>query len=174
MKSYKLTDLRSQYFIYKNPFRTFFSNIPMFFRIRKYKKQRARRGYADCDLWETGGFLNQLMASMLSDLADRANSYPEKLKTIENWQNKLREIAKELEDCDLFSSPEFDTANKYSNEYYEMRYRTGFTDYENLSDEDKLISDNFNNEAEIVYQERTKKRKHALSELNKYWLDLWD
>lgn len=60
--------------------------------------QRARRGYADCDVWATDTWLSRVAAQMLYQLADQAHGWPsDAYETYEEWVVVLRAHAAALE-----------------------------------------------------------------------------
>ena len=60
----------------------------------KWKIQRARRGYADCDLWEFDEYLAQIIKEGCFILAEQKGSYPSKDgMTLEKWKQILLDMS---------------------------------------------------------------------------------
>ena len=56
----------------RNPFKW----IRRYFRQRKWARQRAVRGYADCDILDISGWFLRILPSMLDQIAEEAHGYP--------------------------------------------------------------------------------------------------
>lgn len=56
----------------KNPLKL----IRRYFRQRKWARQRAARGYADCDVWDIRGWFLGVFPAMLDQMAEEAHGYP--------------------------------------------------------------------------------------------------
>lgn len=59
--------------------------------------QRARRGWADCDLWSADTHLARVTAGMLRGIADTTYGYPEGYATLDEWAADLRRHADTIE-----------------------------------------------------------------------------
>ena len=73
-------------------------NIRLFFRRYKWAYQRAKRGYADCDIWDMDSWLLTLFHDSLNHLADNHCGWPgnEDFPEDENWTKYLKEMAQLL------------------------------------------------------------------------------
>lgn len=69
--------------------------------LRRWRKQRATRGYADIDLFNTDNFLLGLIPKMIRDLAETGNGYPcgDEFSSFEEWSKHLHEIASHFENA---------------------------------------------------------------------------
>ena len=70
-----------------------------FFYGFRSARQRIKRGYADCDLWNFSEYLLRLFENALKDFADmlspenETHSYPESYGNMENWVAELRRVS---------------------------------------------------------------------------------
>lgn len=74
---------------------SFFSireNIKQFFANIKYAYQRAKRGYADCDIWNMDIYLGELISNMLVQLAKTHHGVPFGMEENE-WCTTIIEMA---------------------------------------------------------------------------------
>ena len=72
------------------------SNTQSFFHGLKYLKQRAFRGYADCDLWSIDCYLCEIMPKMLKRLQETTHGYPIGF-TEETWDQALDKMIEGFE-----------------------------------------------------------------------------
>ena len=72
---------------------------------RRYRRQRAKKGYSDFDLFEMRYWFTETTKRMLRELSERAYSYPDGI-TEEEWRELLLEMARLV---DIFE-PYDDTA----------------------------------------------------------------
>lgn len=63
------------------------------FRWIKWWYQRAKRGYADCDVWSIDYYLNSFLPRMLRQLKDETHGHPSSVKGFKTWQGILEKIA---------------------------------------------------------------------------------
>lgn len=68
---------------------------------RRYRRQRAKQGWAVCDLWDMRDWFVKTLKPMLREMADRLVSYPEELSP-EEWRAILLEMADCLETFDVW------------------------------------------------------------------------
>lgn len=103
----------------RNPFKW----ARRYFRQRKWARQRAVRGYADCDVWDIRGWFLGVLPAMLDQMAEEAHGYPvfpgrlylteaaeqntdlssreeEAEINFEEWQALLRHMAQKFRDAD--------------------------------------------------------------------------
>ena len=73
-----------------------FKRIP---REIKWKYQRMKRGWADCDVWDMDKYLAEVVPQMLAKLRDNHNGCPHEYfdgskdgNECEAWENKLNEL----------------------------------------------------------------------------------
>jgi hypothetical protein len=71
--------------------------VKNFFRGIKYRRQRARRGYSDRDLWDIGEYLSTIVPPMMRHLKDNGSGYPVKIGSRKKWEEILEDIAKGFE-----------------------------------------------------------------------------
>ena len=97
-------DLRlSKWYIKPYSFWSFFrflpKNIKYFFtRYLKYRRQRIRRGFADCDVWNLDDYILKVLADGLREFVKQTNCYPDNLfPTFEAWRDHLTLIADDLD-----------------------------------------------------------------------------
>lgn len=81
----------------------------------KYWYQRAKRGYADRDVWAIDYYLNSFMPKMIRQLKETTHGYPGGLSP-KKWDNILEKIALGFEAADRIT----DTKNWVMNEGSEM------------------------------------------------------
>jgi hypothetical protein len=58
----------------------------------KVMRQRARRGWADSDVWSLDSYLTDVITGMISNLRDNAHGYPGNLGGMPEWVDILNEI----------------------------------------------------------------------------------
>lgn len=68
--------------------------VENFFRGIKYRRQRARRGYSDRDLWDINYYLAEIIPPMMRHLKENGSGTPTRLKSREEWEEILEDIAK--------------------------------------------------------------------------------
>ena len=68
---------------------------------RRYRCQRAKQGWATCDLWDMRNWFVKTLGAMLREMGTNLISYPEEL-TEEEWQSILLEMAELLETFDIW------------------------------------------------------------------------
>ena len=90
------------------------ANIKMFFKTWRWAYQRAKRGYADIDVWNFDDYLTQVMENGIKQLANQSYSFPgdDEFPTAESWTNYLNKIV------NLLHSSREDTRT-YTNIYEE-------------------------------------------------------
>jgi len=94
---------------------------------RRYRRQRAKRGYAACDLWDMRHWFVRTVGPMLRDMSKNPVSYPPELSE-EEWRRVLSEMADLLDILDLWD----DTG---------VRRKAGLAADDNGSNAQALISD---------------------------------
>lgn len=82
----------------------------------KWRHQRASRGWADNDCWNTDGYVTNILSGMLLHLADNNHAYPgmPPWETPEKWDAHLRDLAARLRawNNDTFCSEEAYTTTR--------------------------------------------------------------
>lgn len=74
------------------------------YRMKRWRSQRVRRGFADCDLWNVDSYLLSVIPGMLRLFADGACGYPEQFWSFEKgryvandsyevWATELKRVA---------------------------------------------------------------------------------
>ena len=155
-------------------------NIKWFFKSFKYAAQRARRGYADCDLWDLDSYLTGLIAQALEDFAENMNGYPieyEKYNTEDKPDAGAAEWAREIKNCslDLFRSLE---------SLEDFNYKKPDIDWDISVEEDGKVNFNSTSTEEekkewfklcgVIAQERKQGADRAFLWLARHIMDLWD
>lgn len=67
---------------------------------RKYRRQRAKRGYSDLDVWTLQYWFVQTLRSMLENILRHRYTYPDKI-TEEEWVSILQEMVQLLTVMDV-------------------------------------------------------------------------
>lgn len=142
------------------------ANIKMFFKSCKWAYQRAKRGYADRDIWSFDSYLTEIMENGIRELAANSHTYPgtREFPTPESWASYLSKIA------DLLHNSREDT-DAYSNIYE--------ADYVKWILEHGLNSKNPWSEAYLVREKEIQaKRQHDFDEawdmIHHVYNHLWD
>ena len=60
---------------------------------RKYRRQRAEKGYAQCDVYEVSDWFVKTVKSILADLHDRTCCHPQELE-FDEWRGILSEMVR--------------------------------------------------------------------------------
>ena len=63
---------------------------------KKFQRQRAKKGYADCDAWEMRTWFLNTASPILLEMAEKTNNTPEELE-FEEWRDILKRMAHLLE-----------------------------------------------------------------------------
>ena len=73
-------------------------NIKHFFtRYLKYRRQRIRRGFADCDAWDLDTYILKVMADSLMVYHDQTIAWPlAGFDSFEAWRKYVKEISEDL------------------------------------------------------------------------------
>lgn len=76
-----------------------YKNLYGIFRWLKWCKQRAFRGYADCDLWGMDYYLVEVILPMLKDFKKNLHGYPGwgEASTSEKWDSLIDEMIEGFE-----------------------------------------------------------------------------
>ena len=105
----------NEYFKYSAPYNWtykfplyWFKNIVDFFRWIKWTAQRAFRGYADCDVWNTVSYLNKIIIPMLEHLRDHSGGYPAQLESPEEWSSLLNTMIEGFKASERISDCEYE------------------------------------------------------------------
>ena len=69
---------------------------------KKFQRQRAKKGYADCDVWEMRTWFNDTARPILVEMYDKTYNHPDEL-TFEAWREILKRMAYLLELMDVWS-----------------------------------------------------------------------
>ena len=114
----------------------------------RYRCQRFKKGYSDCDLWEMRDWFIQTAKPMLREMSSKACSYPEEVGE-ERWREILLEMADLLEIMDIWD----DTA---------ARKKVGLASEDKSADAMRMI---------CAEKEKAKNRFFFL--FDKWFYDLW-
>jgi hypothetical protein len=158
-------------------------NIRLFFRRYKWAYQRAKRGYADCDIWDMDSWLLTLFHDSLNHLADNHCGWPgnEDFPEDEDWTKYLKEMAQ------LFYQAQ------ESNEYYPTpegdKWSAWLDEHPNGNWVDDMINDkpmkrydgNANPYSKSMFEEDKENAKKRDADFRKAWdmmgkvfYSLWD
>lgn len=113
--------------------------------LQRYYK-RALNGWAPEDTWAIDTWTSEILPSMLRYLADSTHSYPLDCKSLLQWQNELREMAKNIEAYHTWDN---------SNQAFEL----GETDIEQYQAQDEYAA---------------RRTKEGLRQFSERIFDLWD
>ena len=69
---------------------------------KKFQRQRAKKGYADCNVWEMRTWFINTAKPMLFEMHDKTYNHPEELE-FEEWRDILKRMAHLLELMDVWS-----------------------------------------------------------------------
>ncbi len=145
-------------------------NIPYNLHWFKWWYQRAKRGYADCDIWSLDGYLNSWLPKALRHLKETSHGHPGNVQGFKTWQNILERIALGFE----ASSRIANTENWVLNEGQEMY---------SVPTNDPCLSEikfknNWTPEQIKYFRELDKKDyrifKQGMTLFSKYYMNLWD
>lgn len=153
----------------------FWRNISQFFTNIKFAYQRATRGYADWDVWDLDNYYTRLFRDTLTHLADTTHSYPGKgeFTTPESWDKFLRETAQLFDNSIDRSFEEFQIyKNKFEDSYTIVLENRGSS--EEVSEEEKVIVNNYLDEDKNIYQLRERNLQEALDRVKEHYHELWD
>ena len=115
---------------------------------KRFSRQRSKKGYADCDVWEMRTWFLNTARPILSEMAEKTNNHPEEI-TFEEWRGVLKRMAHLLELMDVWN----DEA---------LRKELG------ISDDEKCDS-----VRERISEMRMKAKDEFFSLFNKYFYHLW-
>lgn len=139
------------------------------FRELKWAKQRAIRGYADCDVWNMDVWFGYVVADMLDQLGDTANGWPDRdFKSFEDWKAWLHKTAAAIR---MTREDQQDKINPYWEPYKNE------LDNWQYNEKGHTPSDNFENyyhEAERIAAEKQEEFETAMNSFSKNFHGLWD
>lgn len=78
-------NVKSDRWVYEKPLRNWR-------RILKHRRQRARRGFSDYDVWNLDGYLAQMIADTVAHLRAHGHGYPGNLSNEAEWDAILKRI----------------------------------------------------------------------------------
>ena len=137
----------------------------------KWNRQRAKRGYSDCDVWGFYHHLSDVIYGGLKQLKDNLHGYPPEI-TFEEWQSKLDDMifafdmAKRLSDetIVMFDASEYE---KQKERFDEICKDTDvFTTYY----DEKLVK----KQKKILTKEECERYDRGWKEFKDYFYHLWD
>ena len=154
--------------------------IKDFFRDIKWRYQRAKRGYADIDVWDIDYWFMNIIPKMLTQLRDTTHGAPvltAEGATNENyfeiWKgilNKMIYLANEMNEDTCHWKNEFEEA------YFESLHNWDIFDESKrptLSTDDAIGKKYYEEEKRIMkYREGCKNKFFKM--FSKYFYDLWD
>jgi len=123
----------------------------------KWYLQRAKRGYADCDLWEFGVYISHLIKNALEDFRKNLTGNPTNL-TYKEWLKILDNI--------IYS---FDIAQKTLNDEVIM---PSLKDLKKHPKKWKKYAKDLN--AKLLTEKEIKKYERGMKLFIQYLFDLWD
>lgn len=145
------------------------------FRPFKWAWQRCTRGYADCDWWDAGQFLIELIPSILKKMAEDPSGYPcNMFHSTAEWQEYLRSIALRFMNANEDMCPE-------ENEYESMFTYAGVTETKHSDGTISIVSNateelrkNYWNRTVEINQYRERELGKAFELLHPVFFTLWD
>jgi len=78
--------------------------LKLFIREIEFTFERAKKGYSRYDLWDMDSWFLSIVPKMLREFAKNTHTWPgegkyEEIKTFEDWQNEINNIAKLFEEA---------------------------------------------------------------------------
>ena len=138
-------------------------------RALKWAKQRAIRGYADCDIWNMDSWFSSVVPEMLEQLAEEANGWPDgKFETFGEWQQWLRDTAAAIK---MMREEEQDAINPYWPAYQEELGNWQYTEKGYAPSE---LSHKYQAEASRIAEAMQEKFEQAMISFSKNFHCLWD
>jgi hypothetical protein len=107
--------------------KTFWRNVTQTFRWLGWSWQRAFKGYADYDVWETFSYLTIVASGLIRTLRDDYSSHPESL-TEEEWKAILTSILEGFQASDRMSEWPYEGTSEEQKVLYEedkVTFETG-------------------------------------------------
>ena len=141
--------------------------------------QRATKGYAPRDVWNTCDWFLEVFPAMLRDLANKGQSYPgiEPFEDAATWKAWLLKMADNLEWC---REEVWEKDNEYEEEF--MKQFDKDSGQWKRDEHGKLVYDHTQTEIDKLYFARTKElsaKAHqqlqdSLSQISQNFFYLWD
>lgn len=72
-------------------------------RKKKWIKQRIKRGFASCDLFNFDSFLLHILINGLQEFAQDIDTYPTDFNSLEEWQQYLFNVRQDFVDALVYS-----------------------------------------------------------------------
>ncbi len=137
--------------------KNWFSNIKDIYFWVKYLKQRAFRGYADCDTWSLDYYLSEVIIGALKKLQKDPMGHPCDFNNVEEWKLELQKMIEG-----------FEAAKRIINlDYADHIQPNWFKNEEPFTDET----------LKKVWEEQQKDQKtfeEMMPIFTKYFFNLWD
>lgn len=158
--------------VYQSPYKWtnwwgFWGNIKQFFRNLKFGRQRARRGFADSDVWNLGYHLEMYLINTLTEFRNTTYSWPAKdFKTYEDWIAYIDEII----DLLTYSSVESDEYNAFFDDF-ETYCLLPLNEKE--TDEWQKVIHDYLAETDAIVENQKSARKKAFAMLAEYLPTIW-
>lgn len=152
-----------------------------FFKCRKWASQRARRGYADTDVWDMDDWFLRVLPPMLRDLAND-DAYPGNppFETEDKWTAWLNRMADDFES--LQENWGF-TRNEYDTEYQQLvvAKQRQFCSLcgnkclsgDRLTPEERELQRKWKARIEELQKEKFEFTKQLFAELAEHFYNLW-
>ena len=134
----------------KKPYRfqTFIAKLRDKREEKRCRRQRAKKGYADCDVWEMRNWFVKTVGAMLLEFSEKTHNHPDKVE-FEEWRNILLRMSELLTSMDIWD----DTAIK------------------NKLDIEK--SDSSEEALNRISEERYRAKEEFFTLFNEWFYDLW-
>ena len=140
----------------------------------KHSHQRITKGFADCDTFNIGTYLSQLIPAMLKDFKENKHSYPVFYKEDGETMLPEEESCKkwnEILDRMIFLWNELDNELCSKKNPYEEEFMKAFM---NEVPEYKEIHDKYMKEQKKIEEYQVQCKDEAFDLMKQYFYDLWD
>ena len=136
------------------------------FRKLKWKRQRAKRCFSDCDAYHISYWFEKTMPAILEHLQKHKHGYPCNM-TPEEWDKELSQM------IFYFKEMSEDTCSQ-ENEYAGIYFDKVFGNEKGNKEEIEELKGKYLKREDELYDYRRDMRTKALDMFNKYYESLWD
>ena len=144
------------------------------FREIKYRWQRGKRGFADCDVWNIDMYLGKLVPNMLDELARITNCFPtgDDWPTYEDWITEIRAMAEMIR---VANSEEEDDFVKWCGRVCRPEFQVQkFSHWYTVDTDERTRILSIPNENQRRAEEHELLKKMIFARLPILWDHLWD
>jgi hypothetical protein len=153
-------------YLWSAGFGCFLKNIGHFFYCFKLGWQRARKGYNDYDVWDTGDTIIKYMINILNEFRNRTYSYPDRdFDTFDDYIEYIDGIITLLE----YSLEDRDKHNPYTDAFDKV---LTIPPIERTEEESEICHKYWEMDTRI-YEQQCAAKAEALARFNKYVNDFW-